>query len=149
MQGHVTGNLLIVSLWELMGDHVRALDWVGRLLGAHGRVLPMATTPMDISARVRGVDPDDPDGITVVRGQVQVATTEGQIESVALVPEDPEACAEAVDAIRAAECGAKNEADHQLDARARMPRDCANVRSCRQLGVRDQWKMPSCEIGSP
>ena len=25
MQGHVTGNLLIVSLWELMGDHVRAL----------------------------------------------------------------------------------------------------------------------------
>ena len=62
MQGHVVGNLLIVSLWELMGDHVRALDWVGRLLGAHGRVLPMATTPMDITARVRGADPADPTG---------------------------------------------------------------------------------------
>lgn len=103
MQGHVVGNLLIVSLWELMGDHVRALDWVGRLLGAHGRVLPMATTPMDISARVRGADPGDPTGVSVVRGQVEVATTAGQIESVALVPEDPQACAEAVEAIRAAE----------------------------------------------
>ena len=103
MQGHVVGNLLIVSLWELMGDHVRALDWVGRLLGAHGRVLPMATTPMDITARVRGLDPADPAAVAVVRGQVEVATTEGDIESVALVPADPEACAESVEAILAAE----------------------------------------------
>jgi uncharacterized cofD-like protein len=103
MQGHVVGNLLIVSLWELMGDHVQALDWMGRLLGAHGRVLPMATTPMDITARVRGADPADPAAVQVVRGQVEVATTDGQIESVALVPEDPEACQEAVEAIRAAE----------------------------------------------
>ena len=103
MQGHVVGNLLIVSLWELMGDHVRALDWMGRLLGAHGRVLPMATTPMDITARIRGADPADPAGVAVVRGQVEVATSVGQIESVALVPEDPEACAEAVEAIRTAE----------------------------------------------
>jgi len=97
MRGHVMGNLLIVSLWELMGDHVRALDWMGRLLGAHGRVLPMATTPMDITARVRGIDA--PDGISVVRGQVEVATADGVIESVALEPQDPDACPEAVDAI--------------------------------------------------
>ncbi len=103
MQGHVVGNLLIVSLWELMGDHVRALDWVGRLLGAHGRVLPMATTPMDITARVRGLDPADPSVTTVLQGQVEVATTEGEIESVALLPPDPEACVEAVNAILAAE----------------------------------------------
>jgi uncharacterized cofD-like protein len=103
MRGHVTGNLLIVSLWELMGDHVRALDWMGRLLGAHGRVLPMATTPMDITARVRGLDPADPAGVAVVRGQVEVATADGVIESVALEPEDPEACAEAVEAILSAD----------------------------------------------
>ncbi len=103
MQGHVVGNLLIVSLWELMGDHVRALDWMGRLLGAHGRVLPMATTPMDITARVRGADPSHPAGVSVVRGQVEIATTSGQIESVSLVPEDPQACEEAVEAIRTAE----------------------------------------------
>ena len=103
MNGHVVGNLLIVGLWELMGEPVRALDWVGRLLGAHGRVLPMATTPMDITARVRGADEAEPGAVTVVRGQVEVATTAGTIESVSLVPEDPQACAEAVDAIMAAE----------------------------------------------
>ena len=103
MNGHVVGNLLIVGLWELMGEPVRALDWVGRLLGAHGRVLPMATTPMDITARVRGADPADPGAVSVVRGQVEVATAAGRIESVALVPEDPQACAEAVEAVMAAE----------------------------------------------
>ncbi|HEX5770738.1 MAG TPA: 2-phospho-L-lactate transferase CofD family protein, partial [Nocardioidaceae bacterium] len=61
MRGHVVGNLLIVGLWELMGDHVRALDWVGRLLGAQGRVLPMAVTPMDITAEVRGLDAERPE----------------------------------------------------------------------------------------
>ena len=81
MRGHVVGNLLIVGLWELLGDHVDALDWVGRLLGAKGRVLPMALTPMDIRAEVRGLVAGDPDALTTVRGQVEVATTEGVITS--------------------------------------------------------------------
>ena len=29
MRGHVIGNLLIVGLWEQLGDPVAALDWVG------------------------------------------------------------------------------------------------------------------------
>ncbi len=103
MRGHVVGNLLIVSLWELLGDPVRALQWVGRLLGAQGQVLPMALTPMDITADVRGLDPADPDSRTTVRGQVAVATTEGEIVSVSLDPADPQACPEAVEAVRAAD----------------------------------------------
>lgn len=103
MRGHVVGNLLIVSLWELMGDHVRALDWMGRLLGVRGRVLPMATTPMDITARVSGVDPDRPDEVREVHGQVEVATSQGTIQDVSLTPSDPEACTEAVQAILDAE----------------------------------------------
>src|SRR6476646_11742816 len=102
MRGHVVGNLLIVSLWELLGDHVQALDWVGRLLGASGRVLPMALTPLDIAAEVRGLDASDPEALTTVRGQVQVATTDGVITSVRLEPE-PVACPEAVQAIRTAD----------------------------------------------
>jgi uncharacterized cofD-like protein len=60
MDGHAVGNLLIVALWQLLDDHVLGLDWVASLLGARGRVLPMAVTPLDITARVRGADPRAP-----------------------------------------------------------------------------------------
>jgi len=103
MRGHVVGNLLIVSLWELLGDHVQALDWVARLLGARGRVLPMALAPLDITAEVRGLDPDDPTAISRVRGQVEVATTDGEIVAVALDPPDVSACPAAVAAVREAD----------------------------------------------
>jgi uncharacterized cofD-like protein len=103
MDGHATGNLLIVALWELLGDHVTGLDLVGSLLGARGRVLPMAVTPLDIAAEVRGAVADDPDGVSVVRGQVQVATTQGEVLSVRLDPDNPTACPEAVQAIRDAD----------------------------------------------
>ena len=58
--GHAVGNVLIVALWELLGDTVQGLDWVGRLLGAHGRVLPMASVPLDLVAEVQGADPAVP-----------------------------------------------------------------------------------------
>jgi hypothetical protein len=48
--GHAVGNVLIVALWELLGDTVQGLDWVARLLGAYGRVLPMASVPLDLVA---------------------------------------------------------------------------------------------------
>ena len=102
MRGHAIGNLLIVGLWEQLGDPVAALDWVGRLLGTSGRVLPMALTPLDITAEVRGLA-GNPAGLTMVRGQVEVATTEGVIASIALDPADPEPCPEAVDAVHAAD----------------------------------------------
>lgn len=103
MDGHAVGNLLIVALWELLDDHVAGLDWVGGLLGARGRVLPMAVTPLDIVADVRGADPARPDEMSLVRGQVGVATTSGQVVGVRLEPHDPVACQEAVDAIGEAE----------------------------------------------
>ena len=102
MQGHAIGNLVLVGLWELMGDHVRALDWAGTLLGARGRVLPMATTAMDITAQVRVIDDDVP-RTSWVRGQVQIATAPGEILSVALDPATPDACPEAVQAIMEAD----------------------------------------------
>ena len=94
MRGHVIGNLLIVGLWEQLGDPVAALDWVGRLLGTAGRVLPMALTPLDITAEVRSAD-----GVATVRGQVEVATTDGEIVAIALDPPDPRPCPEALQAV--------------------------------------------------
>ncbi|MDI6908233.1 uridine diphosphate-N-acetylglucosamine-binding protein YvcK [Nocardioides sp.] len=102
MRGHVIGNLLIVGLWEQLGDPVAALDWVGRLLGTSGRVLPMALTPLDITAEVRGLA-GDRGGLTTVRGQVEIATTEGVIAAIALDPPDPEPCPEALAAVYAAD----------------------------------------------
>ena len=99
MDRHAVGNLLIVALWELLGDHVDGLDWVGRLLGAEGRVLPMSLVPLDITARVQGLDPERPEAESVVRGQVEVATTPGRVRTVTLDPATPPACPEAVKAV--------------------------------------------------
>lgn len=103
MDGHSMGNLLIVALWQLLDDQVVGLDWVGGLLGARGRVLPMALTPIDITAQVRGVRPEAPDELTTVRGQVEVATTPGEVVDVSLEPADPHTCPEAVRAIEQAD----------------------------------------------
>ena len=101
--GHAVGNVLIVALWELLGDTVQGLDWVGRLLGAHGRVLPMASVPLDLVAEVEGADPARPGEITLVRGQAECASTTGRVRSVSLIPPDPPACPEAVAAVHAAD----------------------------------------------
>jgi uncharacterized cofD-like protein len=103
LHDHALGNLLIVAINELLGDQVAALDLVGRLLRAQGRVLPMSVVPLDIEAEVAGLDPEHPSAIRTVRGQVSVATARGQIVSVRLVPSQPPACREAVEAVRSAD----------------------------------------------
>lgn len=100
---HALGNLLIVALWDLLGDVVGGLDWVGRLLGARGRVLPMASVPLEIEAQVRGLDTGDPQACRAVRGQVAVASTPGDVTSVSLLPPSPPACDEALAAIEQAD----------------------------------------------
>src|SRR5690606_22010130 len=77
LHGHAVGNLLIVALWELLGDSVAALDWVGQLLGAHGRVLPMSSVSLDTVAGGVGADPARPGCVPAVRGQVASASTRG------------------------------------------------------------------------
>ncbi|WP_371811178.1 uridine diphosphate-N-acetylglucosamine-binding protein YvcK [Aeromicrobium sp. CFBP 8757] len=101
LDGHAVGNLLIAAIWDQLGDQVAGLDLVGDLLGAQGRVLPMADVPLDIEADVHLRSA--PDRLTVVRGQVEVASTDGQVISVRLDPSDPPACPEAVRAVESAD----------------------------------------------
>jgi uncharacterized cofD-like protein len=103
MHEHAVGNLLIVALWELLGDHVNGLAWVARLLGARGTVLPMSVAPIDITARVRGAEPGRPEELSTVCGQVEVASTSGQVLSVDLSPTNPPACPEALEAVAEAD----------------------------------------------
>jgi uncharacterized cofD-like protein len=103
LAGHAVGNLLITALWELLGDPVAGLDWLGRLLRTCGRVLPMAAVPLEIVAMVEGADPARPHDVSQVRGQASVAVTPGRVRSIALVPADPPAVPEAVSAVLAAD----------------------------------------------
>ncbi|WP_030491584.1 gluconeogenesis factor YvcK family protein [Micromonospora chokoriensis] len=103
LTGHAVGNLVLCGLMELLGDPVAALEHAGAMLGTVGRVLPMSRQPVGIEARVRGVDPAAPDEVRTVSGQHQVAVTTGRVESLRLTPGAPPACAEAIEAIRAAD----------------------------------------------
>ena len=90
---------MIAGLWERLGDPVAGLDMVARLLGAKGRVLPMASVPLEIEADVIGLDPDNPDESSEVRGQAKVAKTTGEVISVRLKPADPPACPESISVV--------------------------------------------------
>ena len=103
LNGHALGNLMIVSIWELLGDTVQGLDLVGRLLGARGRVLPMAAEPLQIVAEIRGHDPERPDETVEVRGQHRVASSPGVVSSIGILPTCPAPCPEALAAVHDAD----------------------------------------------
>lgn len=98
LNGHAVGNLLLAALWDRDEDTVAGLDRVGALLKVIGRVLPMAATALDIEGTFQTAG-----GEKTVRGQVQVATTHGKLDSLRIIPENPEACAESIQAIADAE----------------------------------------------
>lgn len=102
LAGHPIGNLLLAGVNEVLGDPVAALDEVGRLLGVRGRVLPMCPMALQIEADVAGLE-SDPRMSRAIRGQVAIATTPGQVRRVRLLPGNPPATRQAVDAIMAAD----------------------------------------------
>jgi len=102
LSGHAVGNLLIVALWEICGDPVAGLDYVGRLVGAEGRVLPMSAVPLDVGAEITRIV-DGEEWRTTIRGQAHVAAAAGHVNKIWLSPPDAPACAEAVAAVREAD----------------------------------------------
>ncbi|CAB4742790.1 MAG: uridine diphosphate-N-acetylglucosamine-binding protein YvcK [Actinobacteria bacterium] len=98
LNGHAMGNLLLASLWNDGEDPVVGLDRVGSLLKVIGRVLPMAAIPLDIEGTF-----NTSTGRIVVRGQKEVATAKGRIESLRVIPENPAPRLEALSAIRVAD----------------------------------------------
>ena len=97
--GHAVGNLLLLGLMEMLGDPVQALDHAAAMVGAQGRVLPMARHAIGIEADMRGADPARPQEIVTVRGQHAVAVAHGHVEAVRIEPADPPICAQAAAAI--------------------------------------------------
>jgi uncharacterized cofD-like protein len=101
---HAMGNLLIVTLWELLGDPVAGLQWAGALLGARGRVLPMASVPLTIEGDVLS-EVDGALRVTNVSGQAKlaVAAETGNVSNVRLLPASAPACQDALEAIELAD----------------------------------------------
>jgi uncharacterized cofD-like protein len=96
LAGHALGNLMLVGLASTLGDLTAALDELGRVLGAVGRVLPATLGPVSMTAEVGG---------TRVTGQVAIAhagETE-RIQHVRLEPADASAPADALHALAAAD----------------------------------------------
>lgn len=98
LNGHAVGNLLLAALWDRDEDTVAGLDRVGALLKVIGRVLPMASEPLDIEATFENAI-----GTQIVRGQAEVATTKGRLKTLRIIPENPTARPEALSAIEDAE----------------------------------------------
>jgi uncharacterized cofD-like protein len=98
LNGHAVGNLLLAALWDRDEDTVAGLDRVGALLKVIGRVLPMATNPLDIEATF-----ENSIGTKIVQGQAEVATTKGRLKSLRIIPENPKAYPEALSAIAEAQ----------------------------------------------
>ncbi|MDG2427190.1 MAG: YvcK family protein [Acidimicrobiales bacterium] len=92
LSGHALGNLLIAGLIAASDDLVSALDEVGRLVGAVGRVLPATTVPVDLVADT---------GEWEVEGQVAVHRSVG-IVGLRLTPADAQAPPESVRALETA-----------------------------------------------
>jgi uncharacterized cofD-like protein len=93
LAGHALGNLVLAGLVEATGSVQRGLDEAGRLRGAFGRVVPAAREPVVLKAAVDGGE---------IEGQSVVALT-SHIDRVSLVPDDPGAAAEAVEALARAD----------------------------------------------
>lgn len=102
LDDHAMGNLLIVALWELLGDSVDGLRWAGALLGARGQVLPMSRTPLSLSGLVHPKDGGQPVRMTS-QAEIARAGSLGRLTDVQLEPPDAEPCLEAVTSIELAD----------------------------------------------
>lgn len=98
LHGHAVGNLLLAALWDRDEDPVAGLDRVASLLKVVGRVLPMASQPLDIEGTFL-----EGGRFTVVRGQAEVATAKGKLQSLRIIPQDPPSRHEALSAIAEAD----------------------------------------------
>ncbi|MDQ1480183.1 MAG: hypothetical protein QOI44_1044 [Actinomycetota bacterium] len=96
LSGHPLGNLMLVGLAESLGDLTAALDEIGHLLGAVGRVVPATIDPVSVMADIGGRS---------VIGQVAVESMarSATVQRVELVPADPPASPAALAAIAAAD----------------------------------------------
>ncbi|MGI8755679.1 MAG: gluconeogenesis factor YvcK family protein [Acidimicrobiales bacterium] len=102
LAGHALGNLVLASLTESHGSFAEAVDELGRLIGAVGRVLPATVEPVALVALRTAADHDGQARMHRVVGQVAVQGSTG-IAEVRLHPRSPQSPPEVAAAIAGAD----------------------------------------------
>lgn len=96
LEGHAFGNLFIAALSGVAGGLENALVETGRVLNIQGQVLPSTLQDVHLLATVRQPGKLHP---IKVQGESQIGDFGGQIESISLVPDNPQAFPGSVQAI--------------------------------------------------
>lgn len=91
---HSLGNLIIAGLAHIFGDFESAIATAGRMLGAIGEVIPLATDPLTLHARIDGAD---------VVGQKLISLSRGEFEDIWIEPADVVASTRALAAVAGAD----------------------------------------------
>ncbi|MHB1324208.1 MAG: gluconeogenesis factor YvcK family protein [Coriobacteriia bacterium] len=95
LAGHALGNLIIAALADIEGGFAEAVEEAGRLLGVRGRVLPSTLQDVWLSG-------SDAAG-RLIKGQAEVAVSDGPVGLVRLEPKHPEGHAPALEALASAD----------------------------------------------
>ncbi len=101
LKSHALGNLIIAALAELTGDFSTALVLAGNLLGARGRVLPATLEPLTLYADVEAWSNSNEERRVI--GQCNVANRLRPLKSLGIMPENIDACPEAILALKSAD----------------------------------------------
>jgi uncharacterized cofD-like protein len=94
LDDHSLGNLILASLADMFGDFPSAVATAEHMLGALGRVIPVADQPVTLSAEVDG---------KMVTGQVAIAEARGRINTLSIEPSDIIASRHALEAVALAD----------------------------------------------
>lgn len=95
LSGHSFGNLFLAAMTAITGDFEEAIRASSKVLAVKGQVLPSTMTDVVLHAEMA-------DG-QVISGESEIPKARGRIRRVFLKPENPQAQAEALQAIREAD----------------------------------------------
>lgn len=98
LTNHALGNLVLLALFEKHQDPEVALREFGSLISARGEVFPMSLSPLELEADllVNGQS-------QTLIGQVAIATSEGEIKDIHLIPANPKVSPGAIASVNEAD----------------------------------------------
>lgn len=93
---HTVGNIMLTALYQLNdGNYIKAIEQLGEVLNIRGKVLPVATTPVTLVAKMS-------DG-EIIKGESEITKALKKIDKIFLENTNVETSQEVLDAIEEAD----------------------------------------------